>query len=522
MEIGKQANHRYRKIQKRSSRFRMAERREERDLSGAGGLNNPLLDDLLLSAAAAAASGSNQPNSGNMPGPGSQQQQYQYQSWTSSFDHLNLPSAYSGWYGQPTGMNFGTGADLLSGSFPHYDDLLQATVNQGTVADDPLLSKPAFYGSDGPPSTSVPTRGNMSSGTFHATQQGMVFPPPGGTTPSLGGGGGFQMGEQPAEGQGSYVSSANDFAFPNAAADGRSMYADAMNRWDMYQGSIFSAFQEPKPVDPSPWENQNLNRQTPVVTSSPGFIHSPPPPIPTPPGREVPQDTRQSVHGIANVTDQSVKNLADQLLEGIGASSTTTATTSNNSSAAASSPSPQQPSTANTNALNSRPSYSDVAKTCQDVVFEQYVKAAAKVCSNRLAFRRQPSSRVPFGTCQPQTTTAPEVEIISPFPQNQIGPRVVSETGFQIRSRHVWRCWSGQGSFSQQWVQHASKQEEQRIQRDQCFERRLGRCIAFTPYRRHIQPAQAAESIRCRHTSESECLWYCWCRRSCGFQVWYS
>ena len=339
----------------------MAERREERDLSGAGGLNNPLLDDLLLSAAAAAASGSNQPNSSNMPGPGSRRQQHQYQSWTSSFDHLNMPSAYSGWYGQPTGMNFGTGADLLSGAFPHYDDLLQATVSQGAVADDPLLSKPAFYGSDGPPSTSVPTSGNMSSGTFHATQQGMGFPPPGGTTP-LGDGGGFQMGEQPAEAQGSYVSSANDFAFPNAAADGRSMYADAMNRWDMYQGSIFSAFQEPKPVDPSPWENQNLNRQTPVVPSSPEFIHSPPPPIPTPPDREVPQDTRQSVHGIANVTDQSVRNLADQLLEGIAASSTTTATTSNNSSAAASSPSPQQPSSTNTSAINNRPSYSDVAK----------------------------------------------------------------------------------------------------------------------------------------------------------------
>ena len=348
----------------------MAERREERDLSGAGGLNNPLLDDLLLTAAAAAASGSNQSNAGNnMPGSGSQQQQqHQYQSWTSSFDHLNLPSAYSNWYGQPTGMNFtGAGADLLSGAFPHYDDLLQATVNQGAVADDPLLSKPAFYGSDCPPNTSVPTSGHMSSGTFHATQQGMGFPPPGPTSPGLAGAGGFQLGEQqpPTEAQGSYVSSANDFTFPNAAADGRSMYADAMNRWDMYQGSIFSAFQEPKPVDPSPWENQNLNRQTSAVRrSSPDFIHSPPPPIPTPPGREVPPpNTRQSIHGIANVTDQSVKNLADQLLEGIAASSTTTtATTSNNSSDTASSLSPQQPSSTNTSALNSRPSYSDVAK----------------------------------------------------------------------------------------------------------------------------------------------------------------
>ena len=341
----------------------MAERREERDLSGAGGLNNPLLDDLLLTAAAAAASGStNQPNTGNMPGSGSQQQQHQYQSWTSSFDHLNLPSAYSGWYGQPTGMNFGTGADLLSGAFPHYDDLLQATVNQGATADDPLLSKPAFFGSDGPPSTSVPTSGNMSSGTFHATQQGMGFPPPGGNTSGLGGGGGFHLGEQPAEAQGSYASNANDFTFPNAAVDGRSMYADAMNRWDMYQGSIFSAFQEPKPVDPSPWENQKLTHQTSAVTSSSDFIHSPPPPIPTPPVREVPKETHQPIHGIANVTDQSVKNLADQLLEGISASSTTTATTSNNSSGTASSPSPQQPSSTNTSALSSRPSYSDVAK----------------------------------------------------------------------------------------------------------------------------------------------------------------
>ena len=300
----------------------MAERREERDLSGAGGLpNNPLLDDLLLSAAAAAASGSSQPGVGSNPLQ-QQQQQQQYQSWASSFDHLNLPSAYSGWYGQPSGMGFGPGPDLLSGAFPNYDDLLQATVNQGATpaatgaapapppGDDPLLSKPPFvYGSGSQtPPASVPSSGGLTSGAFHATQQGMVFPSPppptGGVTSTgsgLGGAGNsFQIGDRTTtsdmqQQRSSYPGNAPDLMFPKAAADGRSMYADAMNRWDMYQGSIYSAFQEPKPIDPSPWgenqkqyhhhQQQQHHSASAAAVTRPvpsEFIHSPPHPYPHP------------------------------------------------------------------------------------------------------------------------------------------------------------------------------------------------------------------------------------------------
>ena len=329
----------------------MAERRDDRDMRGTGGLNNPLLDDLLLTAAAAAASGSSQPNLGNMLGPTrQQQQQQQYQSWSSSFDHLNLPSAYSGWYGQP-GINFGSGADLLSGAFPQYDDLLSATVNQGAINQDSLLSEPNSFCKDSQPITSMPSSGGQSSGAF---QQGlgMGYSAPN-HTPTTVGGNGFQLGEPPSGAQGPSIAGDSGSTFQQAAADGRSMYTDALSQWDMYQGSIYSpfrtdVFQEPKTVDPSPWENQNL--QTPVMTSHSDFIKSPPPPIPTPSDQEVPVID----NSMQDITPQSVLNLADQIFEGITATST--------SSESVRSASPQQPSTASTAIVNSRLSYSDVAK----------------------------------------------------------------------------------------------------------------------------------------------------------------
>ena len=362
---------------------RMAERRDDRDLRGAGGLNNPLLDDLLLSAAAAAASGSTQSNLGNMPGPSpqqQQQQQQQYQSWSSSFDHMNMPSAYSGWYGQP-GMTFGSGADLLSGAFPHYDDLLAATVNQGTSNEDPLLSKPASFEPETQPSVSVPSSMSMSSGAFLAShpemEMGMGFSPPD-HTPGIGGNS-FQLGEPPSGAHGPLAGDSGS-AFQQAAADGRNMYTDALNAWELYQGSIFSPFRtdvfqepEPKPVDPAPWENQN--HQTPTITSHSEFIKSPPPPIPTP------RDTErlESEHSMPEVTAQSVQNLADQILEGI--------TTTSTSSESVSTPSPQQPSTVNPSTFNSRPSYSDVAKhakTSSNVPKQQQKSSSEWLASENL------------------------------------------------------------------------------------------------------------------------------------------
>ncbi len=385
---------------------------------GGSGSHSPLLDDLLINAAAAAVSGSHSSNPLQRAPPASasshplshppppldsspgvaQSQSPPFDTWNPALNSLQLPSPYSSWYGAPMAeMGFTSGADLLGGSIPGYDDYLTATINppgigsaaspvaniaSASSSDDSLLSQTAFYGSEG----SVPSASSSNSSLprpYHSTQHGMDAA----GIPTSAPFSRFQSGhhpvslsnnapESPASAYNtrkpvsyhhrhtSPVSNAPSGPFPPATSagassdaaafgvdrsftdaalpDGRSLYTEALNRWDLYSPFHTDVFQSlpdqdvmtsPQGESPvSPWGKSSsysphdLPHPAPRPAASPSdpaeLMRSPPSPIPTPPARSVlrergqgqgdqPQQQQQR-----NVSEQSVQNFADQLLQG--------------------------------------------------------------------------------------------------------------------------------------------------------------------------------------------------------------